>query len=296
MGHPAFAAAYAQRNAGKISASIIAQDQIPARRLKRMNGPKRALLVKMITIAASRAELLEFVDIFKVYRQRGWPVDDLARIDFIGRCIHLKAPDIALAILYHRPVFGFDIPTLTSARALMRSLVSAPYPPDADKAPLPEDVALPTETPLAHALLLANLFDIYALPPAETDQVARALLLGASAQQLKAGTDTDDANTIVELIRGAAENQRTQPEGPVLDSQDPKAKDGKLVASSQALKERGKFTSKAAQARTTPVTPLYNDKLTTPERTWIKRRLDRFVGWAQGEGQDVTWVDKLRVA
>ncbi|CAE6505304.1 unnamed protein product [Rhizoctonia solani] len=294
MDHPAFAAAYAQYNAGKTSAPIIAHDKIPIKRLRRMHGPRRTLLVKMLTIATSRAELLEFVDIFKVYRRQGWPIDDLARLDFIGRCIHLKAPDIVLAILYHRPVFGFDIPTLTSARALMRSLVSAPYPyPDADKTPLPEDMVLPTKTPLAHALLLANLFGTYALPPAETDQVARALLLGASAYQFKAGTNTEDANTTIELIRGATENQKTQSEGPTLNSQNPKAKDGKLVATSQALKERGKFSSKAAQARTAP---LYNDELTTSERTWIKGRLDKFVEWAQEQGQDATWVDKLRVA
>ncbi|KAH7345700.1 hypothetical protein B0J17DRAFT_640851 [Rhizoctonia solani] len=294
MDHPAFAAAYRQWTEGKASSSNTMHDQIPIRRLKRMHGPKRALLVKMITMAATRAELLDFVDIFKVYRRAGWVVDDLARLDFIGRCIHLKAPDIALAILYHRPIFGFDIPTLTSARALMRSLLSTPCPPpDADKASLPADMALPTETPLAHALLLANLFDVYALPAAETDKVARALLLGGSAQQLKAGSETEDANTIIQLIRETAETQKAQTEGPVLNSQDPKVKDGKLVATSQAIKERGKFTSEAARAQTAL---LYSDELTSLERTWIKRRLDRFVEWAQEQGQDTAWVDKLRVA
>ncbi|CUA77823.1 hypothetical protein RSOLAG22IIIB_06808 [Rhizoctonia solani] len=272
----------------------VSHGQIPIRRLKRMNRPKRALLAKMITIAATRAELLEFVDIFIAYRQSGWPIDDLTRLDFIGRCIHLKAPDIALAILYHRPLFGFDIPTLTSARALMRSLLSTPHPPPgADKAPLPENMTLPTDTPLAHALLLANLFDLYALPPAETDQVARALLLGAGAQQLKAGTSTEDANTIIELVRESSENQKIQPKGLVLNAKDPKVKDGKLVATSQALKERGKSTSKAARDRRTP---LYNSELTTSERTWVNRRLDRFVEWAQEQGQDTTWVDKLKIA
>ncbi|CAE6451573.1 unnamed protein product [Rhizoctonia solani] len=294
MDHPAFAAAYRRLNPGKASSSENTQIQIPIRRLKRMHGPKRALLVKMITIAATRAELLDFVDIFKVYRQAGWHIDDLARLDFIGRCIHLKAPDIALAILYHRPIFGFDIPTLTSARALMRSLLSIPWPPpDADKTPLPEDITLPTETPLAHALLLANLFDVYGLPPAETDKVACVLLLGGSAQQLKAGSDTEDANTILQLVRETAENQRTQTEGPVLNSQDPKVKNGKLVATSQAIKERGKSTSEAARARTAP---LYNDELTVSERTWVKRRLDKFVEWAQEQGQDTAWVNNLRVA
>ncbi|CCO33263.1 hypothetical protein BN14_07337 [Rhizoctonia solani AG-1 IB] len=259
-----------------------------------MKGPKRALLAKMITLVATRAELLEFIDIFKVYRRKNWHIDDLARIDFIGRCIHLKSPDIALAILYHRPVFGFDIPSLTSARALMRSLLATPHPPpDADKAPLPNDIALPTETPLAHALLLANLFDMYALPPAETDGVARALLLGASAQELKAGADTKNADTIIQWIKAVTEETIISPEGPALDSQDPKVKDGKLVATSQALKERGKFTSQAARARTAP---LYSNQLTTPERTWIKSRLDRFVEWSQEQGQEVAWVDKLRVA
>ncbi|CAE6468027.1 unnamed protein product [Rhizoctonia solani] len=294
MDHPVFAAAYAQYYADKGNSSTVASNQIPARRLKRMHGPKRALLAKMITLAATRAELLEFIDIFKIYRQKGWHIDDLARIDFIGRCIHLKAPDVALALLYHRPIFGFDIPSLTSARALMRSLLSTPYPPpDADKAPLPDDIALPTETPLSHALLLANLFDIYALPPAETDSVARALLLGASAQELKAAADTENANTIIQRIQAATEAPSPSPEGPVLKSQDPRVKDGKLVATSQALKERGKFTSQAARAQTTL---LYNEQLTSSERTWIKRRLDRFVEWSQEQGQEVAWVDKLRVA
>ncbi|CAE6416828.1 unnamed protein product [Rhizoctonia solani] len=292
--HPAFVFAHTQLNPDKSDKSNLLNYRIPIRRLKRMWGPKRALLVKMITMAATRAELLEFIDIFKTYRQAGWPIDDLARLDFIGRCIHLKAPDIALAILYHRPAFGFDIPTLTSARALMRSLLSTPHPPpDADKAPLPEDMALPTETPLAHALLLANLFDVYALPPAETDQVSRALLLGAGAQHLKAGTDTEEANAIIQLVRESAEKQTAQPEGLVLNDKDPRVKDGKLVATSQAIKERGKFTSKAAQLRTIP---LYNDELTASERTWIKRRLDKFAEWAQEQGQDTSWVDKLKVA
>ncbi|KAJ1302115.1 hypothetical protein OPQ81_000946 [Rhizoctonia solani] len=292
MDHPVFAAAYAHYNPGNAGNSKT--PHIHIRRLKRLHGPKRALLAKMITIAATRTELLEFVNIFKVYRQQGWHIDDLTRLDFIGRCIHLKAPDVALAILYHRPIFGFDIPTLTSARALMRSLLSTPYPPpDADKAPLPEDMMLPTETPLAHALLLANLFDVYALPPAESDKVTSALLLGASVQHLKAGTDTDDANTIIQLIRETVESKTLPSKGPVLNSQDPRVKDGKLMATSQALKERGKFTSEAAQARTAP---LYSDELTVPERTWIKHRLDRFVEWAQEQGEDVAWVDELRTA
>ncbi|CAE6458044.1 unnamed protein product [Rhizoctonia solani] len=292
--HPAFVFAYARLYPEKADNSNLLHGQIPIRRLKRMQGPKRALLVKMITIAATRAELLEFIDIFKTYRQVGWFIDDLARLDFIGRCIHLKAPDIALAILYHRPAFGFDIPSLSSARALMRSLLSTPHPPpDADKAPLPEDMTLPTETPLAHALLLANLFDVYALPPAETDPVSRALLLGAGAEHLKAGTDTEEANAIIQLVRESAENQAVQPKGPVLNGKDPRVKDGKLVATSQALKERGKFTSQAAQLRTNP---LYNDELTASERTWIERRLDKFVKWAQEQGQDTSWIDKLKVA
>ncbi|KAF8674903.1 hypothetical protein RHS04_06863 [Rhizoctonia solani] len=294
MDHPAFAEAYTQYHADRGSNSSSARSQINTRRLEWMKNPKRALLVKMITLAGTRAELLEFIDIFKIYRQKGWHIDDLARIDFIGRCIHLKSPDIALALLYHRPIFGFDIPSLTSARALMKSLLSAPCPPlDADKAPLPEDIALPTETPLTHALLLANLFDMYALPPAEKDSVARALLLGASAGELKAGSDTENANTIIQRIQAVTESPSATPEGPTLDNQNPKVKDGKLVATSQALKERGKFTSEAAKAWTAP---LYTDQLTTSERTWINRRLDQFIRWSQKQGQDVAWVDKLRVA
>ncbi|CAE7095735.1 unnamed protein product [Rhizoctonia solani] len=297
--HPAFKLHMVcmQRNEGisahKANNSYMTENRVSIKRLKRMNGPKRALLVKLITIAATRAELLEFIDIFKVYRQAGWSIDDLARVDFISRCIHLRAPDIALAILYHRPIFGFDIPTLTSGRALMRSLLSTPHPPpDADQASLPEDLTLPTETPLTHALLLANLFDMYALPPAESDKVTRALLLGASAQQLREGTDTEDANAIIQLIQETAENQRARPGGLVLNGKDPRVKGGKLVATSQALKERGKITSKTARARTAP---LYSDQLTISERTWVKRRLDRFVDWAQEQGQDATWVDKLKV-
>lgn len=298
MSHPAYAAAIALRkqNPDKDINLVITPDHKKPERIKLKHAPARANLALMTAWASTRAELLEIVDVFRVYRAKQWPIDELNRIDFIGRCRSLKAPDIALAVLYHRPKFGIDIPSLSSARVLMHSLLITPCPPPgAEGTPLPEDIALPTSTPLSHALLLANLFDMYALPPAETDEVTRALLLGGCIQQLRKGGDVEDANNFIQKARDWAETQKTpeKAEGILLDGKDPRVKDGKLAATSKALKEKGKIPPNVVLPEDVP---LYSNELTVSERTWIKSRLNKVVRWAQDEGQDASWVEKLRVA
>lgn len=163
-------------------------------------------------------------------------------------------------------------------------------------------MALPTSTPFAHALLLANLFDIYALPPVEQDEVARALLLGACTKEAE-GEGSEDASAVVQKVREWAENpQPPKSEGVVVEQKGPGVKDGKIVKTSRALKMAGKPHMGKRPAQTPPTivlpedVPLYSTELTTAEKAWIKMGLDRFVQWAQAKGEDVAWVEKLKVA
>ncbi|KAG9081206.1 hypothetical protein FS749_007820 [Ceratobasidium sp. UAMH 11750] len=288
LANPAYAAYYRWReqNSGKPSGSPIADGTVRKKHAKAKDPPRRALLTRMTSHASTRAELLEIVDVFSIYREMRWPVDELNRIDFIGRCISLKSPDIALAVLYHRPQYGIDIPSLSTGRALLHSLLYTPYPPP--ETPLPDHLAIPTSTPFTHALLLSNLFDVYALPSVESDEVTRALLLGACANHEKKDANAEDVGTITQKIREWVQSQKTVEDpgvgGVVPAAQEPTqgAKDGKLARSVKAIKERGKIS-------------LYNGELTVSERTWIAGGLDSFVKWAQEKGEDVAWVEKLRV-
>ncbi|KAF8595960.1 hypothetical protein BDV93DRAFT_611145 [Ceratobasidium sp. AG-I] len=298
--HPAYAAhhRWREQNSGKSSDSPIASETVNVRHVKATHAPRRAILALLSASASTRVELLEIVDVFTIYRAKGWPIDELNRIDFIGRCINLKSPDIALAVLYHRPSFGIDIPSISSARALLHSLLITPTPPPT---PLPAEMALPTSTSFAHALLLANLFDVYALPPVEKDEVARALLLGA-CPQVAEGEEAEDFTTVMEKIRKWAENpQPAKSEGVIVNETGPGVKDGKIVKTSQALKMTGKAHMGKRPAQKSPMIvlpediPLYSTELTKPERAWIERGLDRFTQWAQAKGEDVAWVEKLKV-
>lgn len=175
----------------------------------------------------------------------------------LGRCISLKAPDIALSILHHRPTYGFDIPNLSSARALIRSLLSVPCStPEAEKTPLPESMALPVSTPLTRGLLLANLFDTYALPRAEADPVARVLLLGRAIRELEEKGDVEDANKTIQLVR----EQSTA-------ASDTKSKSGSSIQGA----------------------------ITSPERYWARGELNKVAEWGEKHGQDISWTDKLKV-
>lgn len=162
-------------------------------------------------------------------------------------------------------------------------------------------MALPTSTPFTHALLLANLFDVYALPPVEKDEVARALLLGA-CPKVAEGEEAENFTAVMQKLRQWAENQQpTKSEGVVVNETGPGVKDGKIVKTSQALKMTGKAHMRKRPAQTPPTIvlpediPLHTTELTKPERDWIKRGLDRFVQWAQAKGEDVAWVEKLKV-
>ncbi|KAG8746259.1 hypothetical protein FRC10_005508 [Ceratobasidium sp. 414] len=308
LANPAYAAYYhwREQNAGKPSDSPIAEDTVEQKHARAMDPPRRAVLAKMIIYASTRAELLEIVDTLSIFREKRWLVDEINRIDFIGRCIGLKSPDIALAVLYHRPQYGIDIPSLSTGRALLHSLLYMPYPPSG--APLPDHLAIPTSTPFTHALLLSNLFDIYALPPVESDEVTRALLLGACAKHEKKDVNVEDVGTITQKIRQWVQSRKTVEDPNIgevgLPAQGPTqgVNDGRLIRSVKAIKERGKVRPEAkifpvARAKLVPLEHafLYNDELTTPERTWIKGGLDSFVEWAQEKGEDVGWVEKLRV-
>ncbi|QRV82075.1 hypothetical protein RhiJN_10090 [Ceratobasidium sp. AG-Ba] len=285
--NPQYAAYYywREQKSGKASDSPIADTTVLQKHAKAKDPPRRAILANMIAHASTRAELLEIVDVFSIYREQKWRVDELNRVDFIGRCISLKSPDIALAILYYRPQFAIDLPSLSTGRALLHSLLWTPYPP-ADT-PLPEHLALPTSTPFTNALLLANLFDVYALPPVESDQVTRALLLGACANPQYRDAKADDVEAIKQKIRDWVEAEK--PGGTE-----------KLFRSVKAVKETGTSSSAiktvpVASARTIPPehAPFYNRELTVPEKSWIKGGLENFVKWAQGKGEDVAWVEKL---
>ncbi|KAG9095400.1 hypothetical protein FRC06_009834, partial [Ceratobasidium sp. 370] len=304
LANPAYAAYdhWREQKSGKTSDSPIADDTVREKHAKAKDPPRRALLARMISYASTRAELLEIVNTFSIYREKKWPVDELNRIDFIGRCISLKSPDIALAVLYHRPQYGIDVPSLSTGRALLHSLIYAP-PSDT---PLPDHLALPTSTPFTHALLLSNLFDVYALPPVESDEVTRALLLGACANHEKKDVEVEDVGTITQKIRQWVQSRKTAEdpsvEGAALLAQDSAQGARKLVRSVKAVKERGKVPPEkkifpVARAKVIPPKhiSLYNNELTVSERTWVKGGLDSFVKWAQEKGEDVAWVEKLRV-
>ncbi|KAG9095551.1 hypothetical protein FRC07_011081 [Ceratobasidium sp. 392] len=283
----------------KTSDSPIADDTVRRKHAKAKDPPRRAILARMIAQASTRAELLEIVNAFSIFREKKWPIDELNRIDFIGRCISLKTPDIALAVLYHRPQFGIDIPTLSTGRALLHSLIYAPYPPP--NTPLPDHLSLPTSTPFTHALLLSNLFDVYALPPVESDEVTRALLLGACANYENKDMQAEDVGTITQRIRQWTDSQQaTKEAGTEISAQGTKSE--KLVRSVKAVKERGKTSvekkiAPVASAKLIPPEriPLYSNDLTAPERKWIRAGLDSFIEWAQEKGEEVAWVEKLRV-
>ncbi|KAG8772602.1 hypothetical protein FRC12_002973 [Ceratobasidium sp. 428] len=301
LANPEYAAYHGWRehNSGKASDSPIADNTVRQKHAKAKDPPRRAILARMISHASTRPELLDIVNVFSIFREKKWPIDELNRIDFIGRCISLKSPDIALSVLYHRPQFGIDIPSLSTGRALLHSLLYAPDPPS--DTPLPDHLALPTSTPFTHALLLSNLFDVYALPPVESDEVTRALLLGACANYEKKDIHSEDVGVITQKIRDWAEAQKPTGEAGAEGTTLPIQEQGKLVRSVKAIKDRGKASpnkgaTPVALAESAPPESIlpYSNQLTAPERAWTQQGLDHFVQWAQEKGEGIEWVEKLR--
>ncbi|KAG8680045.1 hypothetical protein FRC09_018523, partial [Ceratobasidium sp. 395] len=301
LANPEYAAyhGWREQNSGKASDSPIADNTVRQKHAKAKDPPRRAILARMISHASTRPELLDIVNVFSIFREKKWPIDELNRIDFIGRCISLKSPDIALSVLYHRPQFGIDIPSLSTGRALLHSLLYAPNPPS--DTPLPDHLALPTSTPFTHALLLSNLFDVYALPPVESDEVTRALLLGACANYEKKDVRLEDVGVITQKIREWAETQKSTGGVGAEGAISPVQEQGKLIPSVKAIKEGGKTSPKqgaipVAPAKSIPPesTLLYGNQLTAPERAWIRQGLDHFVQWAQEKGEEIEWVENLR--
>ncbi|KAG8758263.1 hypothetical protein FRC12_010060, partial [Ceratobasidium sp. 428] len=68
---------------GKLPDSPIADNTVRQKHAKAKDPPRRAILARMISHASTRPELLDIVNVFSIFREKKWPVDELNRIDFI---------------------------------------------------------------------------------------------------------------------------------------------------------------------------------------------------------------------
>jgi len=87
-----------------------------------------------------------------------------------GRCVHLKYPELGLKALQNRPMYGVDVPSLTSARHLLKALAYRRTGADSTAA-------------LRDSLALAEVFPLYGLPPASKDVISCAILARVIARQ-----------------------------------------------------------------------------------------------------------------
>ncbi|KAG8986979.1 hypothetical protein FRB94_002317 [Tulasnella sp. JGI-2019a] len=133
--------------------------------------------VRNVLMWADTAEQLEAAaELVPAMRRAGVTVSEETSRDFIGRCLTLRRPDIALRVLTERNKYGIDL-DLKSARDILHSIfvrVAKPSPIDAS---LDADAQSFAGGHYEDAFLLSALYPYYKLINISQDPISSTILL-----------------------------------------------------------------------------------------------------------------------
>lgn len=138
--------------------------------------PTRDVLAPLVELVQNKMHLDDLTDIVAGWREAKRAIDPQTSGAIISRCVTLKHPEVALALLANRPRYGVDLTSLSSARSLLHSLCERAQ--EASLAdPESDDFASVTSSPFNDVVLLAALYPQYRLPEAFEDPITTGILL-----------------------------------------------------------------------------------------------------------------------
>lgn len=143
--------------------------------------PRKSTVVRLISLAKGKEDLRKILDVIAAFRNISRPPDLKTCDDFLGRCITLGHPEIALEALQKRSKYGVDIPSLVTARRLLHAL-SRPS-------------SKITHQILSDTLQFAELYPTYGLPPASTDVFSCATVASAISRFVLESPEQEDPQT-----------------------------------------------------------------------------------------------------
>ncbi|EJD46074.1 hypothetical protein AURDEDRAFT_184420 [Auricularia subglabra TFB-10046 SS5] len=146
---------------------------------------RHGALRQLAALADTPEQLRNVAALFPDWARCGYTLDDDTATTYIGRCISLGRPQIAVTLLLNGHKHKFNLPSLPAARKLLQALIGSG-----------------TST-LRNTLSYAAIYTAYHLPPAAEDPASCAMLIDAC---LKAGTP--DALKVAEEFAKLAEAAR----------------------------------------------------------------------------------------
>ena len=156
----------------------------------RMGQPPRRSTVTLLTgLSETKEDLEKALEVIAAWRTVAMPPDSktaddfigmsasswrcvLSDIHYLGRCIHLRHPEIALEVVVNRPKYGMDMPSLNTARRLLQGLSQARE-------------GYNEEQILNECLALAEVYPVYGFPPATQDVVSCSILAKVLFRRIK---------------------------------------------------------------------------------------------------------------
>lgn len=128
---------------------------------------RHGALRQLAALADTPEQLRNVAALFPDWARCGYTLDDDTATTYIGRCISMGKPQIAVTLLLNGHKHKFNLPSLPVARKLLQALIASG-----------------TST-LRNTLSYAAIYTAYHLPPAAEDPASCAMLINAC---LKAGT------------------------------------------------------------------------------------------------------------
>ncbi|KAH7107340.1 hypothetical protein BKA62DRAFT_683073 [Auriculariales sp. MPI-PUGE-AT-0066] len=144
---------------------------------------RHGIFRRLAELADEPEQLRNVAALFPDWSHNGYTLDDASAETYIGRCISIGRPQIAVTLLINAGKHKFHLPSLSVARKLLQSLIA-------------------NGTTIKNMLSYVSLYNAYGLPAAITDPATCAMVIDACIKNGSAEA--------LEIARGFAEQHGTE--------------------------------------------------------------------------------------